>query len=217
MKQLGAALFLLLGICHASADDFFAKAVSVSDGDTLMVVRNGMKIKIRLANIDAPEKDQPFGVQSRESLADLVLKKQVWVKTITMDQYGRTVALVLVNRYNVNESQVRRGWAWEYSHFHRDKNYIALQRDAQNARRGLWADRNPTPPWEWRKAHPSVRPGFAPASPISSKQKDASCGPKIHCSQMISCDEAHYYLTHCNLPSLDANQDGVPCESLCVK
>ena len=75
------------------------------------------KIKIRLANIDAPEKDQPFGKQSRDSLLELVGKKQIQIDSRAVDQYGRTVGFISVDGLNVNQEQVRRGMAWDYSHY----------------------------------------------------------------------------------------------------
>lgn len=152
------ALFFLLLVCMlvtARAEEFSARVIVVIDGDTVLVLRGAQKIKIRLANIDAPEKDQPFGMASRQALMDMALKKNVLVTTRATDKYGRTVADLSVDGRSVNEEMVQLGMAWEYSYYHRDKLYRALQRDAREVRRGLWAEDSPTPPWVWRKAHPS--------------------------------------------------------------
>lgn len=219
------AIFVILlfwSISAAYADaPIDAKVITVMDGDTVLVLYNGLKIKIRLANIDAPEKDQAYGMQSKDFLERLLLKKRVRVVPQAMDQYGRTVGLVYLDGRSVNEEQVRRGNAWEYSHFHSDHTYIALQSEAQQARRGLWAERSPLPPWQWRKLHPSMGPsrGHLPkAQPKSSAATviyDAECGHKKHCSEMSSCEEAFFYLNRCDVKSLDGNHDGVPCESVC--
>ena len=202
---------LLLYACSAAhAEEFYAKVIAVMDGDTVLVLRGAQKIKIRLANIDAPEKGQNFGMESRQTLFDRVSRKQVFVNSRAVDSYGRTVAEISVDGHSVNEEQVRRGMAWEYSHFHADKHYIALQYEAQQAHLGLWMQANPTPPWEWRKTHSVPVPKQAVAA------QNFVCGSKRRCAQMRSCDEAYYYLTHCGAKSLDGNGDGVPCENLCA-
>ena len=223
MKILFAS-FLLFVLANACADEFEARVIMVMDGDTLLVLRDGAKTKIRMANIDAPEKDQAFGMQSRQSLLEMVQKKQVHISSQAVDQYGRVVGLVSVDGRNVNEEQVRRGMAWEYSHYHSDRRYLALQSDAQQAQRGLWTQGKPLAPWQWRKTHPSVKPDLAQVHnnpigvpPVAHVVYDAACGQKKHCSQMNSCDEANFYLARCGVKSLDRNKDGVPCEALCTE
>ncbi len=215
-------LFLALGYaCGAWAGDFTARVIVVLDGDTLLVLRGNQKLKVRLANIDAPEKGQAGGMASEQSLADLVQDKQVQVSSRAVDVYGRIVGLVTVGGTNVNEEQLRRGMAWEYSRFHGNKAYVALQHSAQNARRGLWAQADPMPPWQWRKLHPRTESvlansGVSRPSPDAASA-DPACGSKRYCSQMRSCEEARFFLTHCALRSLDGNGEGVPCEALCVR
>jgi micrococcal nuclease len=133
--------------------EFTAKVIVVLDGDTVLVLRKGGPMKIRLAEIDAPEMAQPFGLASRNTLAEKVLHKQVWVSTLAVDKYGRIVSQLKVNGLSVNEEMVRRGMAWEYSFHHSDRRYIALQNEAKLAGRGLWTQNDPTPPWVWRLRH----------------------------------------------------------------
>lgn len=205
----------------AQAETFNAKVIVVMDGDTVMVLRDGHKTKIRLANIDAPEKDQPFGKQSRDSLLEMVGKKQVQIDSQAVDQYGRVVGLISLDGHSVNQEQVQRGMAWEYSHYHTDKTYLALQSEAQQARRGLWVQTSPQAPWQWRKLHPSVKPALQARQdgvfslPAPVMLYDTECGKKHLCSQMNSCEEAHFYFTRCGVQTLDGNHDGMPCEELC--
>ncbi|HLP97739.1 MAG TPA: thermonuclease family protein [Sideroxyarcus sp.] len=215
------ALIALLGCIALSvqAESFSAKVIAVMDGDTVLVLRGGQKLKVRMANIDAPEKDQAFGKQSRESLLEMVGKKQVQIDSQAVDQYGRIVGQISVEGRSINQEQVKRGMAWEYSHYHSDKTYIGLQSDAQQARRGLWTQTSPQAPWQWRKLHPSVKPA-AQKQPVAQRTApvmlyDMECGKKRRCSEMASCDEAHFYLTRCGVKPLDGNRDGEPCESLC--
>jgi endonuclease YncB( thermonuclease family) len=216
----------LIALCccialSTQAETFSAKVIAVMDGDTVMVLRDGQKIKVRLANIDAPERDQPFGQQSRDSLLEMVGKRQVQVDSQAVDQYGRVVGLISVDGRNINQEQVQRGMAWEYSHYHSDKTYIDLQHAARQAHRGLWAQSSQQAPWQWRKLHPSVKPipqinqhaAFGRAAPVMLY--DMECGKKHRCSQMVSCDEAYFYFTLCGVETLDRNKDGAPCENLC--
>jgi len=139
---------------NVQAETFDAKVIAVLDGDTVLVLRDQQKTKVRLVNIDAPEKQQPWGKRSRRALCQLVCKRAVRIETQAVDQYERLLATLYVDGINVNQEQVRRGMAWEYSHYHADKTYLALQSEAQQAKSGLWNDANPQPPWLWRREHP---------------------------------------------------------------
>jgi endonuclease YncB( thermonuclease family) len=215
LKRIGEFIALTLLFCAFSvqAETFTTQILTVLDGDTVLVQRGTGTLSIRLAEIDAPEKAQPFGETSKKSLSELVMGKSVQVVSQTMDQYGRMVAHLSVGGLDINAEQIRRGMAWEYSYRHSNKVLIALQKEAQSVPRGLWALSKPIPPWDWRKTHPYQEPASAPtaATPLGM-----SCGSKKYCNQMTSCDEAKYYLTQCGIKRLDGNGDGVPCESLCT-
>lgn len=228
------ALLSLSGL--AIGVEFVAKVIAVLDGDTVLVWQKTGLIKIRLAEIDAPEKAQAFGETSKRSLSGMVLGKQVKVVSQAVDQYGRMVAHISVSGLDVNAEQVRRGMAWEYSHFassaasrqslrdplRSNRALIELQEEAKQEPRGLWAVSNPTPPWEWRKLHPYVpgNPSHATGSSVlvagAETSPDIACGSKKHCSEMYSCEEAKYYLARCGIKTLDGNGDSVPCEKLCA-
>jgi micrococcal nuclease len=197
--------------------EFTARVIAVLDGDTVLIRRASGLVKIRLAGIDAPEKGQAFGDISSHSLADMVKDKRVNIASQAVDQYGRIVANLGVDGLDVNAEQVRRGMAWEYSNHHSNRPLVALQHEARQAARGLWAQPDPVPPWRWRKLHPSPQPAavVGPAAGDAGT-RGADCGNKKYCSEMISCEEAKYYLTQCGVKSLDGNGDGTPCESLCA-
>lgn len=217
-------LFLLvLSIFYgqlASAEIFSAKVLAVLDGDTVLIIRVGhAPEKVRLVNIDAPEKDQAFGAQSTQSLSGMVLKRQVKIEVKSLDHYGRLLGNIAVDGREVNAEQVRRGMAWEYSGYNKNHRFVILQNEAQQARRGLWQQTAPLAPWQWRKTHaPSkyVAPRVASKYPTDTLFYDAMCGDKNACSEMLSCDEAQYYLVRCGVTTLDKNGDGMPCESLCL-
>lgn len=202
---------------NAPAQVFTAAVIAVLDGDTLLVSRGGKPVKLRLAEIDAPEKAQSYGTASQKSLADMVMGKEVQVESRAVDDYGRIVAMVGIAGLNVNHEQVRRGLAWEYSRFHSNRPLMALQREAQLARRGLWAGDDIIEPSKWRKQHPST--SFAPTSVSSSASAvpDAQLGcDRRGCSKMASCAEARRYYERCGGAIIDGDRDGRPCEKLCA-
>jgi endonuclease YncB( thermonuclease family) len=128
--------------------------VAISDGDTIKV-RCGEtgayeEIRVRLAEIDAPEKNQPFGQRSKQSLSDLCYQARAVIKPVTKDRYGRTVARVECRGKDANSSQVQAGLAWAYTKYLTDQGIKRDEEAARAAGLGLWADKNPMPPWEWR-------------------------------------------------------------------
>lgn len=132
---------------------FLATVIGISDGDTLTVLNEDkQQVKIRLAEIDAPENGQPFGTKSKQSLSDLCFGKQAKVTPRAKDQSGRTVARVSCDGVDANSEQVSRGMAWVYRKYAKDHNLFIFEHEAKRQKRGLWADKSPTPPWQWRKS-----------------------------------------------------------------
>jgi endonuclease YncB( thermonuclease family) len=144
-------------VIEAIKGTFQAKVITVSDGDTMTVrsgtVRSGdQNIKIRLAQIDAPERDQPWGSKSRQALAALVKDKTVIISPQDTDRYGRIIAQVSFKGKDVNAAMIEQGAAWAYRDYLRDPSLITLESNAKSARLGLWAmpDTQIQPPWEYR-------------------------------------------------------------------
>ncbi len=126
------------------------QVIGIADGDTLTLLVGKRPLKIRLANIDAPEKVQAFGERSRQSLSELCFGKNASYATQDIDRYGRTVAVVTCDGIEANRRQVERGMAWVYTKYNKDVALPALQEAARSEQRGLWRDANPLPPWEFR-------------------------------------------------------------------
>lgn len=148
MRGVTALLCLCPALCLAGYE---CKIIGVTDGDTLTALcAEDRQVKVRLAEIDAPEKAQPFGDRSKQSLSDLCFDREAEIAPQTTDRYGRTVARVHCEGTDANAEQLRRGMAWVYDKYVTDRSLYALQDDARGTRRGLWADKNPIPPWEWR-------------------------------------------------------------------
>lgn len=146
------ALLAQLNLTGTSSSADTHKVVSVSDGDTLKVLVDGKEQRVRLAEIDAPERDQPWGRKARNALSDKVMHKQVVVDTQYQDQYGRTVARILLDGRNINRELVSEGHAWAYRKHLKDQRLMEDERAARASRRGLWSlpESERMPPWEWR-------------------------------------------------------------------
>lgn len=148
-----AALSAALGAC--AGERFTGTCVSVGDGDTIEVMREGRAVRVRLWGVDCPEQGQAFGARARRFTSDVVFGKQVAVEIEDVDRYGRIVGRVSVDGRDLNLALVREGLAWWYEHHApRATDLAAAQRQAREARRGLWADAAPLQPWKFRRRHP---------------------------------------------------------------
>lgn len=150
-KYQVAVASLLLGAAGSHAAEMQGKVIRVLDGDTIEILQDKQPVRIRLANIDAPEKKQPFGRWSAEQLKTLAAGQPVTVTYSQKDRYGRVLGRVFTaDRTEINRRQVENGAAWVYEQYNTDLSLPALQRQALEQKRGLWADSHPVPPWTWR-------------------------------------------------------------------
>lgn len=202
------------------------KVVSVTDGDTLKLLdAKNQQHTIRLAGIDAPEKAQPFGNAAKKHLGDLVADKQVCTSGSKTDKYGRTVAKVMLDDQDIDLQMVKDGYAWHFKKYEGEQtqedreSYAAAHDQAKSDTIGLWSEPDPIEPDAWRAGE---RPQKATVKLAKEPQPDkqiedtgGACGDKRFCKQMASCTEARHYLNDCGVHRLDADSDGVPCESIC--
>jgi endonuclease YncB( thermonuclease family) len=132
---------------------FHGPLVRVRDGDTLEVKVQGVVMEFRLAEVDAPESDQPYGKQARLELLTLVGEANLVLVPIDTDRYGRTVAFVWRNDRCINGELVGRGAAWFYDEYAKSNALFHVEEEARNARRGLWAlpKTSRVEPWVWRR------------------------------------------------------------------
>lgn len=143
--------------CHTSvlAEVITGRVIKVADGDTITILDNQKKQhKIRLAQIDAPEKSQPWGKASRDYLNAWIYENVVTVDYDETDRYGRIVGEVYIGQYHVNSEMLRNGNAWVYTRYAKDKRLFELQESAKRNQFGLWSlpQSDQVPPWEWRKS-----------------------------------------------------------------
>jgi endonuclease YncB( thermonuclease family) len=127
--------------------------VRVPDGDSLVVMRGGVGIEVRLDGIDCPELAQAFGRKAKSFTSGLVFGRAVRLVGKGKDRYGRELNEVfLPDGRSLNRELVAAGYAWWYRIYSSDQGLKALEKEARASRRGLWADPNPTPPWDFRAA-----------------------------------------------------------------
>ncbi|MBQ9620185.1 MAG: thermonuclease family protein [Neisseriaceae bacterium] len=144
---------LILGLFPVIAlADTQCLAVKIADGDTFTCrLNNSDIIKVRLADIDAPENGQAYGNQSKKALNKLIYKQIVTLKNERKDKYGRTVATVFSGSLNVNLKMIEQGYAWHYDRYSNNRQYAATQKNTQSQRKGLWADKGKIiKPENWR-------------------------------------------------------------------
>jgi ATP-dependent hsl protease ATP-binding subunit hslU len=125
------------------------QVIKISDGDTITILQNKTQIKVRLFGIDAPELKQPYGKKSKQFLANLIAGEVVEVDENGKDRYKRTIGTIYLNGADINAQMVANGYAWAYRKF--SKKYTVQESRAKKQGLGLWRDKEPTPPWEWRR------------------------------------------------------------------
>lgn len=154
-----AMLACLISACVlAQTNQISGRVVWVGDGDTLEVLHAGKPQRIRLFGVDCPELGQAYGRRAREFTSRHAADKTVTVNVVDRDRYDRLVGeVILPNGQSLNRILVENGLAWWYRQFSKDKTLGELEATARRERRGLWADKSPVPPWEWRRTEQQRR------------------------------------------------------------
>ncbi len=144
-------LFLLLFIPFTSSAQLTGKVVAIADGDTFTMLVDNKQVKIRLHGIDCPEKKQDFGTVAKEFLSAQIFGKVVTAQKMGTDRYRRTIAMVTVDGINVNETLLKAGLAWHFIEYDKNPAWTEMEVAARRLKKGLWAQPNAIPPWEFRK------------------------------------------------------------------
>jgi len=153
-RFIAANLFLLLTtICVADESYLLTKVI---DGDTVELNNINGTFKLRLSDVDAPERNQAFGKKSRRALAKLCKGNSIRINTIILgtDKYNRYLGKLQCNHVDASLYLAEHGFAWHNEKYSNDpviKNAAFLAREK---RLGLWRAKKPIPPWVWRQQHP---------------------------------------------------------------
>lgn len=161
-RPSGLAFFAAMMMLMVSIPPAWActgRVIGVTDGDTMKMLCDGIETKVRLDQIDAPERNQPFGSKAKEVLSNLVFNRTVRLESSGTDRYGRTLGTLWIGETDANREMIRMGYAWAYRRYLRDQSLIEVEADAKASRRGLWSDPNPIPPWDFRKVARGKRQG----------------------------------------------------------
>jgi len=160
ITRLLLTCFVLLLFPYSTFADFSGTVVSVLDGDTIKVLHNNKAERIRLSGIDCPEKRQAYGQKAKHAASDLAFGKEVTIQTHGHDKYTRTIGdVILPDGMNLNQELVKQGWCWWYRKYAPGDTVLeGLEREAREGRKGLWADLQPVPPWEYRRSRRTRNP-----------------------------------------------------------
>lgn len=158
IKTIILVLFLLPLISLSAQENktkgktLTGKVVAITDGDTFkLLTKDSTLYRIRIANIDCPEKKQPFSTKAKQFTSDAIFGKTIKVEVLNTDRYGRLIAIVYYNKTLIlNHELVKHGLAWHFVKYSNDPKLQALEDTAKKNKISLWKDPNPIPPWEWR-------------------------------------------------------------------
>lgn len=150
-RYLFLVIFLMISSLMCS-QTIKGKVVAITDGDTFkLLTKDSILIKVRVANIDCPEKKQPYSQKAKQFVSQAIFGKVVKIKELKKDRYQRSVAHVFyANSLNLSEELLKNGLAWHYVKYSKDSTLQALQDKAKKNKIGLWQDPKSIPPWEWR-------------------------------------------------------------------
>ncbi len=141
------------------AQEIKGKTSYISDGDTFRFVsEEGLKLKVRVADIDCPEKLQPFGLEAKEFVINQILNKDITLQVIATDRYGRKVARVFYDCKDLSEELLKNGFAWHFIKYSKDPTLSAFEQWAREKKLGLWSVANPEAPWVFRKKKKKIFP-----------------------------------------------------------
>jgi endonuclease YncB( thermonuclease family) len=143
-------LFYTVGYCQ---NKITAKVISIKDGDTVLVLDNlNHQTTLRLAEVDCPEKSQPFGTKAKQFTSDQIYRKEIKYIVNDIDRYGRSIAKIYYddNKY-LSAEIIKNGFGWHYKKYSISKDLADFENAARLQRVGLWYDKNPVSPWDWRR------------------------------------------------------------------
>ena len=151
-------------------DSFIAKVIGIKDGDTIEILKDQKHIVVRLADIDCPEKSQPFGSAAKKFASDFCFGKEVTIHSNgKFDRYKRLIATVIFVNVSLNQELVINGYAWHFKKYSNKQEFTDLEEHAKLNKVGLWVDNDPIAPWNWRKPKSKQDRRKTETQPIAAK------------------------------------------------
>ncbi|MGE3979160.1 MAG: thermonuclease family protein [Nitrospira sp.] len=158
MKKCSAVLCLILMLADTVTvwADVVARVLMVHEGDRLTIYHQGRKDMVYLRNVDCPELKQSYGKQAKRATAAYIANREVVVRDLKRDRQGRMTAEVLLpDGRQIAHELVKEGLAWVQPDGSDDQALKDMEELARAARKGLWAEPNPVPPWKWKSTKPA--------------------------------------------------------------
>lgn len=147
--------FLFLSVnLHAFAADLTPKITYFYDGDTVKIKDAISEYKLRLTDIDAPERNQTYGKKARRALIDLCENADLRVYIIGIDRYQRNLGKLICDNHDASVYMIKNGHAWFNRRYSMDYTLDVAEQESRANQLGLWKRKNPTPPWIWRQKNP---------------------------------------------------------------
>jgi len=153
ITALATAWLLVLFMVVFSQPASSAEITNFYDGDTVKIIDAGFEYKLRITDIDAPERNQAYGKKSRRALMQLCSGASVYVAISGTDKYGRKLGKLRCNNQDVSTYMIQNGHAWFYERYSMDVSLLYQQQQARTNKLGLWKSKKPMQPWVWRKDH----------------------------------------------------------------
>lgn len=147
-------LFILSSTTIFSQTTLSAKVVGVKDGDTVVVLDSlNYQTTLRLAEVDCPEKNQPFGTKAKQFTSDQIYLKKIKYIVTDTDRYGRSIAMIYYDNDNkyLSAEIIKAGMGWHYKRYSTSIELANFELKAKKEKKGLWVDNNPINPSDWRK------------------------------------------------------------------
>ena len=131
--------FLLIFLSPFGSEAWEGKVVRIIDGDTFIALKDYRQIKVRLAEVNAPERGRPWSGQATEALKSQIAGKIVQIEQVGRDDFGRVLAIVWVNDTNINAWMLQNGHAWVKRKYMRNHQLLKLEQSARENKVGLWS------------------------------------------------------------------------------
>jgi endonuclease YncB( thermonuclease family) len=153
----GFVVSFLFAFVDAKAEVLIGKVIGITDGDTITVIDSDKtEHKIRLMGIDAPEKKQDFGNESKKALSNYIYQKEVTVEYKKQDRYKRKVGKVILDKQDICLQMINDGLAWHYKDYEKEQSkkdrdlYRQAELKAREAKIGLWQNNKVIEPSAFR-------------------------------------------------------------------
>ena len=188
-EKVISTVFILLLSCYLSSLTISGKVIAVKDGDSIEILNNKHPVEIRLDGIDCPEKGQDFGTKAKLLTSKLCFKKIVKARIKGKDQYNRYLAeVILPNGKILNRELLIAGLAWHYKEYNSDQILANIELKARKVKTGLWSQKNPIPPWDFRKGNSSKNLIKATTNYVGSKKSNKYHYPNCEWAARITPD-----------------------------